>query len=449
MATSPKVFLIELYEEYLEEASFLYEQRRTLYRNPEITWKKIGEFEERLEAHIDGLIVGDKLALEVCTRHAAEGDFGVLYAAICVFCRQDQRDSVLTILDQLDPTDNEKASAVADALKYELPDAWVPDFLTLLASGDPKLAPILARVFGYRRRPCGPQLLSAMQRCAAPALPEIVWALGRIAHMPASGPLLDFLTSEEEPVRFAAALALARMGEPRAVDSCLDQARSHTWAILPLGLTGGRSAVSLLTDLAEKNVGADCLTSLGLLGDPLNIPLLISRLSNPATAASAATALDCITGAGLYETVFVPDHIDEDELFEAERAQVRQGKMPDRGDGRPFGSTVTRLSQNPEDWSRWCQARVPHFRPGVRYRNGASFSPRCLIEMLTAERTPNQIRQYCSEELAIRYQNDFGIEIDTLVRCQVNKLKDAASWCQARSTDFRDGEWYFAGHRCA
>ena len=216
MPTSPTAFLNRLYEEYLEEASFLYAQRRTLFQNPEITWKKVGEFEERLEAHIDGLVVGDKLAMEVCINHAAEGDPGEIYAATCVFCRQDQRDRVLTILDRLDPADNEKASAVADALKYGLPDAWVPDFLTLLSSGDPKLAPILARAFGYRRLPCGPQLLSAMKRCAAPALPEIVWALGRIAHTPATGPLLDYLRSEDEPVRSASAMALARLGEPNA-----------------------------------------------------------------------------------------------------------------------------------------------------------------------------------------------------------------------------------------
>src|SRR6266567_7052170 len=112
MATSPRAFLIELYEEYLEEASFLYEQRRTLLNNPEITWKKIGEFEERLEAHIDGLIVGDELAQDVCMRHVAEGNFGELFAATCVFCRQDRRDLVLSIFDQLDPDDPEKARAI-------------------------------------------------------------------------------------------------------------------------------------------------------------------------------------------------------------------------------------------------------------------------------------------------------------------------------------------------
>lgn len=445
MATSPRAFLIELYEEYLEEASFLCEQRRTLLQNPEITWKKIGDFEERLEAHIDGLVVGDKLALHVCKRQAADGDFGELFAAVCVFCRQDQRDLVLAILDELDPGDLEKASAAADALKYELPKTWFPDFLTLLDAGDPKLAPILARAFSYRRVPCGPQLFSAMKRCAAPALPEVVWALGRVAYQPASGLLLDYLKSEDEPVRSAAAVALARMGEPRAMDYCLDHARSCTWPVLPLGLAGGRRMLPLLTELAEKNGGADCLTALGLLGDPISVPLLLSRLEQPDTAPSAATALECLTGADLYEIVFIPDEVDEDELFESEREQLKQGKPLDRGDRRPFGSTVTRLSQNPEEWNRWWQTNSTRYTPGVRYRNGSPFSPAALVEMLAAEKTPHEIRHFCSEELVTRYRQDFGFETDMPVVRQSTLLSQIAAWSESCRGRFHEGSWYFSG----
>jgi len=449
MATSPKTFLIELYEEYLEEASFLYAQRRTLYNNPEITWKKIGEFEERLEAHIDGLVVGDKLALDVCTRSAAEGDFGELFAALSVFCRQDQRDIVLAILEHLDPGDAEKASAAADALKYELPERWSRDFMTLLEAGDPQLGPVLARAFGYRRLPCGPQLLSAMKRCPSSALPGIVWALGRIAHEPAREPLFDYLRSEDEPVRAAAALALARMGEPSAVDYCIDQASSSSWPILPLALSGGRSAVTFLTELAKRSDSGDCLVALGLLGEANSVPLLISRLEQPKLAPSASTALQCLTGAGLYETVFIPDEVDEDELFDSEREQLKQGKPLDRGDGRPFGSTVTRLSQKPDDWNRWWQTNGNRFTAGVRYRSGGPYSPARLVETLTAENTPHELRRYCSEELVTRYRYDFGFETDMPVRRQVEKLPEATAWSQSNSSSFEDGAWYFAGRRCA
>lgn len=446
MATSYRAFLIELYEEYLEEASFLYAQRRTLFKNPEIKWRKIGEFEERLEAHIDGLIVGDKLALEVCQRQAAEGDFGELYAATCVFCRQGRRDLVLATFEQLDPGDAEKAGAVADALKYELPAAWSQDFLTLLGAGDPKLAPILARAFGYRRLQSGTQLLRAVERCAAAALPELVWALGRVGDDQAKEPLLNYLKSEDEPIRSAAALALLRIGEPSAVDHCLKEGRSKAWPILPLGMGGGRGALALLTELAGKGGAGDCLTALGLLGDPSSVPLLLSKLAEPETAAPAAMALECLTGAVLYETVFVPDEVDEDELFESEREQLKQGKPPDRGDGRPFGSTVTRLSQSPEEWQSWWRANENRFYAGVRYRNGGPFSPTRLLDMLSAPSTPHQLRRYCCEELVTRYAKDFGLETDAPVTRQLSLLSEAAAWNESAGRQFQEGAWYFAGY---
>ena len=63
-------FHTELYQEFLEEASFLYEQRLVLLDDPEITWKDIGEFEKRFEAQIDALVVGEDLALDVCRTQA-------------------------------------------------------------------------------------------------------------------------------------------------------------------------------------------------------------------------------------------------------------------------------------------------------------------------------------------------------------------------------------------
>src|SRR5439155_13195083 len=91
MATSIKHFYVEIYQEYLEEASFLYEQRLTLFDDPEVTWKEIGDFEDRFEPHIDGLVVGEESALGVCQTRVNEGDFGELHAAVRAFCRQHRK----------------------------------------------------------------------------------------------------------------------------------------------------------------------------------------------------------------------------------------------------------------------------------------------------------------------------------------------------------------------
>jgi hypothetical protein len=212
-----------------------------------------------------------------------------------------------------------------------------------------------------------------------------------------------------------------------------------------LGLAGGRGTLGLLTELANKNGATDCLTALGLVGDPASVPLLISRLEQEDAAASAATALQCLTGAALYETVFVPDEVDEDELFESEREQLKQGKKPTRGDGRPWGSNVTRLSQKPDDWQKWWAENGSSFDPGIRYRNGKPYSPASLLGALESEHTSHRMRQWAYEELVIRYGMDVPFEADMPVAKQMRALQNIGEWVQSNSSRFQEGAWYFAG----
>ena len=94
MATSLRQFNIELYEEHLEEAAALYEQRLALVDDPELSWLDLDDYDERLEAHLDALVIGAELALDVCREQVASGDAGSLYAAVSVFCRQGRKDLV-------------------------------------------------------------------------------------------------------------------------------------------------------------------------------------------------------------------------------------------------------------------------------------------------------------------------------------------------------------------
>ena len=77
MATSTRQFNIELYREHLDEASFLYQQRLAYLHDPEVKWPELANWEDRFEAHVDALVIGEDLALEICRQRAAEGDAGV------------------------------------------------------------------------------------------------------------------------------------------------------------------------------------------------------------------------------------------------------------------------------------------------------------------------------------------------------------------------------------
>jgi uncharacterized protein (TIGR02270 family) len=446
MDISTRDFYIGLYQEYLEEASFLYEQRWTLFDDPEITWEDIHDFEERFEAHIDGLVVGEALALEVCKTQAVEGDFGELHAAVRVFCRQNRQDLVFRVLEELDPEVAERGQAISDALKHEFPGAWQDTFLRMLSQGDQKILPILATLFGYRRLQTGTELVQLLRATPADSLSKVIWTLGRLREQYARAPLLTYLQHEDTSVCSATALALLRLNDQQALNHCSQLARSQSWPLIPLGLGGARSTVTLLLDLASAGrAEADCLIALGLLGDASAIATLCTYLTTQ-SADSAAIALQLITGAQLYEEVFVPDEVDEDELFEEERERFKQqGQLPTRPDGQPFGTTITRLSQNPADWQKWWTDNRGRFDPRIRYRNGKPYSPACLLENLESERSRHKIRQLAYEELVIRYGVDFPFETDMFVAQQKQVLAKYADWIKANSSRFREGEWYFAG----
>jgi uncharacterized protein (TIGR02270 family) len=436
-------FIKSLYIDQLESISFLHGQRLTLLLNPEVSWKEISKFEERFEANLDALVTGGEQALESCRQQAAEGDAGELHAAVRVFCRQGRKDLFLEVLEHIDPQNEEKLQALVDALKHELPIDWQDDFSSLLQSDDEQLCALVASVVGYRRIPAGRDLVRALRKFQ-PA--PVIWALGRLREQSAVSLLLAALGNDNEAVCSATALGLLRMGERQAVEHCLAVAGEKPWAVIPLALGGGRSAVPVMLDIARSDqTDQDSLLALGLLGDSSAVDLLLAKLTGDFDD-SAALALNLITGAELYERVFIAEKVEEDELFPEELAAYqREGKAPTKSDGTPYGEWVTRLSQNPAAWHEWWRVNRQRFAPGVRYRNGRPFSPACLLENLQNEKSPHRIRQLAYEELVIRYDVDFSFEADLFVDAQLRILNDMAQWVISNDARFQAGAWYFAG----
>lgn len=447
MATSIRQFNIELYQEHLEELSALYEQRLAWHHDSEITWKDISELEERIEAHIDALVIGDVLALEVCQTQTEEGDFGELHAAIRVFCRQNKGDLIAQAWKNLEFDDVEKIKAISDALKDEVPDNWQESLSRIFLDDYIKLFPIVAPVFGYRRFRADSALLHSLTKASVEVLPEIIWALGRTGDEKTRDALLPYLSHKEDSVCLAAALSLLRLGEQSVVARILPQVTSLAWTYIPLGLSGDKSVISHLLDVANQGISsADILLALGLLGDVSVMPVLLSCLDNEDLAKSASIALQLVTGAGLFEEVFVPDEVDEDELFEEELERYRtKGEVPTKPDGQPFGENIVRLSQNPQDWNNWLETNRSKFQPNIRYRYGVPYSPMSLYETLLSEHSPYILRRLAIEEVKIRYDADFPIEADMPVMQQDRILVEIGRWALENDDKFEKGGWYFAG----
>ena len=446
VARSPRRFYVELYEEHLEEASFLYAQRLSLLDDLEVSWMTVGEWDERLEAHIDALVVGEDLALEVCALHASEGDFGELFAAVCVFCRQQRFDLLQKVLAALDPEDPEKHQAMADALKYECPAEWQPELLRVLPPDDTRVRFLQATLCGYRRLREAREWNRIVEGDTPAVAGRIAWACGRIGNKDDKSLLRELMAHEDGAVRSAAILALFRLGDHQFVQESLgtEADRSVPWPTLAGGAS--RTLVNLLLSrVARSSPTADELLALGILGDLAAVPVLLAHLSQEKLAPAAALGLNVMTGAELYEKAFIPEVMDEDELFEDEKEQVKKGQPVLRPDGKPYGENIVRLSQKAEDWQQWWTANKQRFKPSLRYRSGVPFSPGSLVENMAFEKTPRTVRQLAYEELVIRYGADIPFETDMPVTQQQAAIAKWKGWVATNEGRFKPGEWYLGG----
>ncbi len=150
-------------------------------------------------------------------------------------------------------------------------------------------------------------------------------------------------------------------------------------------------------------------------------------------------ALQLITGASLYENVFVPEEIDPDTLSDEERAK-EGADLPQA----PLGTMQRRISQDAGVWRNWLEAHRERLRPPLRYRNGVPYSPQCLLQNLRCEASPPMLRRWAIDELVIRYGLVIPFETDMTVVHQKQRLAEIDHWIRSAG-EFQPGSWYFAG----
>ena len=340
MATSIRQFNVELYREHLEEASFLYEQRLAYLHDPEVNWPDLRDWEERFEAHIDALVVGGELALDICRQQAADGDAGEMHAALRVFCRQDRKDHAFAVLDTLDPTDDDVVRAVAQALCRDAGSDGATICCTSSGAGS------LTNAYsgeGDRISPLSVRSTSQEHagRTAVLGCAELAWALGRVGTA-ASVPLLwPLVGSDDQHVCEAAAIALMRLGDDRPLQRAMHGRHSRLGATRARDWRKPESVRLLLDALKSQSADADGVLALGLLGDlaPWH-RCSTCWMTTPEGACRRSPQHNYRCRA--VRLVFVPDDVDPDEFSEDERlAYEKAGTLPTRhGDRLATGNAV-------------------------------------------------------------------------------------------------------------
>jgi hypothetical protein len=362
-----------------------------------------------------------------------------------VFCRHKRLDLIQQVLDTLDIADDERILAVRNALKQAWPEEWRSELERMLRETPDKSIAVMPAVAGFKRIPSEGALMFVLPICPDCVLYPQVRSMGRLKTRSAQASLVRHLKHSDPAVRGAAALSLARMGVNLTDTIPMDMVELEFWQLMFIALAGGPGLVPRLIDLAAASSNAgDIDFVLGVLGDTKSVEYLIGNLYRQNGVENTAIGLNLITGADLYEEVFIAEEIDEAELFEEEIERMKKGESL-HPPGEEPGTTIVQLTRDPRKWEIWWHQNKSDFKPGIRYRNAKPYSPACLLENLRHEKSPVLVRQVAYEELVVRYGLDVPFETDMTVKNQLAGLAQMEALIQATTQQFQEGKWYFAG----
>ena len=457
MALSLRQFANDLYDEHVEESAFLYELLVGSREDLEFPWVAARDFERRREAHVDALLVGGDAALARALAALEDGP-GAIHTASAVLLRSSRHAELHERLATLELAVPEAAEepdkrvtaieALRDAVVEHASDAVLAKLLDTAPVGAADWA-LIGTALGVERR--GLVIGSSLLHCALAArfdalraqaddAPPIGGERRSVGEAVGSGrrdaalfallggesfsAALDFACEDPSAtLRHAAIEGLFSAKTPRALERLRTLARPGAGNLAALTTGAGLAFAGVLRAASRTAPDADALLALGLHGTPECVAPLLSALES-AHAEAAAVALHAITGAVLEETVFEPEPVDEDALFDDELdAWRRDGTAPTRVDGEPWGENREILSTDPARWRAWLEEHAGAFSRGVRYRQGMPISPRALLFALRREHTPHAVRRYSAMELRVRHGLGGAFDVAQPVEMQLRHLE--------------------------
>jgi len=389
---------------HLSEISFLLTQRIALFHDPEVEWRRIGEFEERLLAHVDGIVEGGEPAARVAIEWLVDSDSDNVRAAAYALPFTNSKDALPAVIEALQKADPELVTVFVDALKFTECSILASQLLPLLNHNQPHIRAATVEILGYRREVDAMQLVPLLDDPDTTVVAAAARALRRIGASPVTLKLQQALARLGPSDGLEIAITL--LDEPSLTAFCAgpksDRARSLPYAAF-LGIPF-KSEQTTVADIQYR----------GLSGLSEQIPELIQALDDKNTEirAAAAQSLEMITGAGLVETV------EETQEFTDPDGNVVDSET----------TAVTRISQSAATWRNWWSQNQGQFKGGgrQRYRRGQPINAQTLIAELTRPIATYYERHAAACELAALHGAKYRLfEPDWFVKKQQSAL---AGW---------------------
>lgn len=148
----PKVrILFDILEEHIEELGFLWEQRKDALGSSECTSSDVAELEERIQAHLQGILVGGEDAVLLLHERLAGDDPEIVFAAVFALLRIDTEDSARLVIEAFLQAEEDRLQAIGEALSHGPIDKVRPHLREASSSAPAPVAAAALRALVFHR----------------------------------------------------------------------------------------------------------------------------------------------------------------------------------------------------------------------------------------------------------------------------------------------------------
>jgi uncharacterized protein (TIGR02270 family) len=376
------MILLDILEEHLEEADFLFYQRENALGDRVYDLDALAELEERLLAHLDGLVLGGKAAWALLEPKLAGGELGEIFAAAFVAMESGDPARIDLVQKTFPAAEGAVLDGIRQALRHSASSQVEKIVRPHLNSEKEAVRAAAIDVISFRRVPLETSLLQSGLIGKDPlVVAAAANAVGRLRIAGLKDEVEAALESDAAPVRLEAIRAGLLLKSEKALSRCRkavqERGEEAGEAILFLGLLGHAEDGALLVNtLGEAALARNAITSLGLLGQPAGMDVLIRCTFDPKLARLAGDAMRTLTGVDLEKENLIAPKAEADAKTEEDDFET------DPDEGLPI--------PDPAKVEGWWRKNGPRFDKKARYRKGQPYSPRGLIELLRTGTLPDR-----------------------------------------------------------
>jgi uncharacterized protein (TIGR02270 family) len=330
MPSPTATFIPDILEEHLEELAFLWEQRQSAVRDPDYTIREFAHLEERIAAHLQGVLAVGEVALPLLEDTLAGEDPALVFAAAYALLHAKNETATARVRDSFGHAQGDVLAALRDALAHAPLNPGVAPFRELFHGGPASIGAAAGTILAFHAvlEPTIPQIERLLQH-EDPVVRQCGWRLVGYLGVPLEARTYAAAMRDEDPgVRRAALHAGAWSGQPGVLAVCRKLAAQPTLEILDalelLAVLGGPEDAQLMATLATTAaLGPARFDLVGTYGHPGLMDLVLTTLAepDPAIAAAAGGAFTKMTGQNIdseKKAKLPPENGGEPDEFEAE-----------------------------------------------------------------------------------------------------------------------------------